>query len=191
MAAAAARTPRSPPRSGRAGPLPSALRGDGPARGRRLRVAPHRAHPGVLPPSAGSAGAAALCTATAALSHQLTACHRLISPRVILEKWRFSPKSIPSSTSRGPALACGRAGLFPFPKFGLSVEICRPKGMEDNQTNPPKAINGRVLFRQASGLQEERAAHQEPSGRGALAVVLNGTPPLLSEVTTSTGVTNS
>lgn len=64
-------------------------------------------------------------------------------------------------------------------------------GMEDDLTNPPKVIDERVLFRKASGLQEGRAARQEPSGRRALAVVLNGTPPLLSEVTPSMGVTNS
>lgn len=63
--------------------------------------------------------------------------------------------------------------------------------MEDDLTNPPKVIDERVLFRKASGLQEGRAARQEPSGRRALAVVLNGTLPLLSEVTPSMGVTNS
>lgn len=57
--------------------------------------------------------------------------------------------------------------------------------MEDNRANPPKVTDERVLPREAPGLQEERAA------RRALAVVLNTTPPLLSEVTTPMGVTNS
>lgn len=57
--------------------------------------------------------------------------------------------------------------------------------MEDNRANPPKVTDERVLPREVPGLQEERAA------RRALAVVLNTTPPLLSEVTTPMGVTNS
>lgn len=59
--------------------------------------------------------------------------------------------------------------------------------MEGNRANPPKVTDERVLLREVPGLL--RAAHGEPGGRRALAVVLNRTPPLLSEVTTSMGVT--
>lgn len=94
-----------------------------------------------------------------------------------------------------PLLAAWHASMnlwgLQNPTLSLFLWFLWILGMKDDLTNPPKVIDERVLFRKASGLQEERAARQEPSGHRALAVVLNGTPSLLSEVTPSMGVTNS